>query len=76
LTVGNHSTHSLSWPKAAAVVAGVGIAAGLALAAPVRAASPSTAASRIVAAQLHKKPPGGTHQKHHTARHRTAHHAR
>jgi hypothetical protein len=73
--VGNHTTRSLAWPKVAAVVAGVGIAAGLALAAPVRAASPSTAASRIVAAQHHKKP-GGTHQRHHTARHRPAHHSR
>jgi hypothetical protein len=75
LTVGNRTARTLSWPKAAAVVAGVGIAAGLALAAPVRAASPSTAASRIVDAQLHRKP-AGTRQKRHPARHRTVHHSR
>ena len=74
--MGNHSTRSLAWPKAAAVVAGVGIAAGLALAAPVRAASPSTAASRLVEAREHHKKPGGTQQKHHTAKHRTARHSR
>jgi hypothetical protein len=62
LTVGDHSTRSIAWPKAAAIVAGVGVAAGLALAAPVRAASPSTAASRIVnARQHHKKPDAGMH---------------
>jgi hypothetical protein len=45
-------------PKAAAIVAGLGIAVGLAMAAPVHAASPSTAASRIVAARHHKEPEG------------------
>jgi hypothetical protein len=73
LTVGNHSTRSLGWPKAAAVVAGVGIAAGLALAAPVRAASPSTAAAQIITARHHKKP-GGRHAKHQTVLQRTTHH--
>lgn len=71
--MGNQTARSLTWPKAAAIVAGVGIAAGLALAAPVRAASPSTAAARIVA-RHHQNPPGRTHQKHHKARHRAAHH--
>ncbi|MDN3352587.1 hypothetical protein [Actinomadura sp. DC4] len=64
--MGDPTTRSLSWPKAAAIVAGVGVAAGLALAAPVRAASPSTAASRIV----HHQKPDGTPKKHEPVRRR------
>jgi hypothetical protein len=76
LTVGNHSTRSLAWPKAAAVVLGVGIAAGLALAAPVRAASPSTPAARLVEARQHHNKPDATRPGHHQAEHRTARHSR
>jgi hypothetical protein len=73
--VAPNSTLSVVLPKAAAMVAGLGIAAGLALAAPVRAASPSTAASRIVEARHHKKP-GAGHARHRTDRRHTEHDAR
>ena len=74
--MGNHSTRSLAWPKAAAVVAGLGVAAALALAAPVRAASPSTPAARLVEAQQHHRKPGAAQPKRHPAKHHTARHSR
>jgi hypothetical protein len=73
LIVVSNSTPSSVLPKAAVMVAGLGIAAGLAVAAPARAASPSTAASRIVDARLHKDP-AGDQEEHRTGRHQTGRH--